>query len=172
MLGLFVFTLTFCALMLGLYLARSFAVPRAVAPVVPGVFMAAGLVPIFMAPQPQAPATGLFTIDLSQYMTAAVGGVPIMFIVMGLVYFSKSMGLSGKGLQGAAMAIGLVLGSLYQISALGVPGTFADGFAIGLYGLGLGILSFMSYDMAGDLIAKAVAFAMGGGPDPGGPGPD
>lgn len=67
-----------------------------------------------------------------------VNGVPLIFVVMGLVELAKVFGASGKLLTGISVGIGLVLGVLYQIS-LGVPVDFAGWFGAGLYGIALGI---------------------------------
>ena len=49
-----------------------------------------------------------------------VNGVPLIFVVMGLVELVKAFGVQGKALTAASFGIGLALGLLYQVS-LGVP---------------------------------------------------
>ena len=67
-----------------------------------------------------------------------VNGIPLIFVVMGLVELAKVFGASGKLLTGISVGIGLVLGVLYQIS-LGAPVDFAGWFGAAVYGLALGI---------------------------------
>jgi hypothetical protein len=74
-----------------------------------------------------------------------VNGVPLIFVVMGLVELTKAFGASGKLLTGLSMAIGLILGVLYQIS-LGIPVDFAGWFGAVLYGLALGITASGVYN--------------------------
>ncbi|MHC4464418.1 MAG: hypothetical protein ACYS30_23760 [Planctomycetota bacterium] len=45
------------------------------------------------------------------------------------------------------MVVGLVLGVGYQISIVGSPASFADGFAMILYGLALGLVASGIYDI-------------------------
>jgi len=74
-----------------------------------------------------------------------VSGVPLFFVVMGLVELTKTFGASGKLLTGISMAIGLVIGVLYQIS-LGVPVGFVGWFGAAIYGLALGITASGVYN--------------------------
>lgn len=74
-----------------------------------------------------------------------VSGVPLIFVVMGLVELTKAFGASGKLLTGLSAFIGLVIGVLYQLS-LGVPATFAGWFGAGVYGLALGITASGVYN--------------------------
>ena len=67
-----------------------------------------------------------------------INGIPLIFVVMGLVELAKVFGASGKALTGISTGIGLVLGILYQLS-LGVPTGFAGWFGAVIYGLALGI---------------------------------
>ena len=72
-------------------------------------------------------------------------GVPLIFVVMGLVELSKAFGASGKLLVGLSMGIGLVIGVLYQIS-LGMPADFAGWFGAAIYGIALGITASGVYN--------------------------
>lgn len=103
----------------------------------------------------------MFGFDLSVYLSAVVSGIPIFFIVIGLVEVVKSLGVAGKALRGVAVALGLLFGVGYEIATLGLPVLFADYFAYAVYGLGLGILSFWTYDLGKGLIDKAVAKYIG-----------
>ncbi len=80
--------------------------------------------------------------DFSQYI---VNGVPLIFVVMGLVELSKAFGASGKLLTGLSMAIGFIFGVLYQVS-LGVPVGFAGWFGACAFGLALGLVASKVYD--------------------------
>lgn len=74
-----------------------------------------------------------------------VGGVPLMFIVLGLVEWSKRLGVSGKWLLVLSMLIGLVIGVLYQVS-LGMPVGFSGWFVAIVFGLGVGVVASGVYD--------------------------
>jgi len=74
-----------------------------------------------------------------------INGIPLFFVVMGLVELAKVFGASGKLLTGISVGIGLVLGVLYQLS-LGVPADFAGWFGAVLYGLALGITASGVYN--------------------------
>ena len=74
-----------------------------------------------------------------------INGIPLIFVVMGLVELTKTFGASGKPLTGISLGIGLVLGVLYQVS-LGVPSDFAGWFGAVIYGLALGITASGVYN--------------------------
>lgn len=74
-----------------------------------------------------------------------VGGVPLMFIVLGLVEWSKRLGVNGKWLLVLSMLIGLVIGVLYQVS-LGMPVGFSGWFVAIVFGLGVGVVASGVYD--------------------------
>ncbi len=74
-----------------------------------------------------------------------VNGIPLIFVVMGLVELAKAFGLSGKVLTAASFAIGLALGVLYQIS-VEVPVGFGGWFGAAVFGLALGLVASKVYD--------------------------
>lgn len=74
-----------------------------------------------------------------------INGIPLIFVVMGLVELTKSFGAQGRLLTGISVAVGLVLGVLYQVS-LGVPADFAGWFGAIVFGIGLGITASKVYD--------------------------
>lgn len=86
--------------------------------------------------------------DLEIFSKAAVSGVPIVALVVALVEWIKRMGVTGKGLNAASMAIGLVFGAGYMISqgALNANDPFTAWFGIVVYGLGLGLTASGIYD--------------------------
>lgn len=74
-----------------------------------------------------------------------VNGVPLIFVVMGLVELAKSFGVQGKALTATSFAIGVALGVLYQIS-LGMPVGFAGWFGSAIFALALGLVASKVYD--------------------------
>lgn len=79
------------------------------------------------------------------FSEALMGGVPLMFVVLGLVEWSKRLGVSGKWLLVLSMLIGLVIGVLYQVS-LGMPVGFSGWFVAIVFGLGVGVVASGVYD--------------------------
>lgn len=74
-----------------------------------------------------------------------VNGVPLIFVVMGIVELIKAFGLQGKALTAASFAVGLALGIAYQIS-LGLPTGYAGWFGAAVFGLALGLVASKVYD--------------------------
>ena len=74
-----------------------------------------------------------------------VNGVPLIFVVMGLVELIKSFGAQGKALTAISFGIGLVVGLLYQVS-LGLPVGFAEWFGSAFFALALGLVASKVYD--------------------------
>jgi len=74
-----------------------------------------------------------------------VNGIPLIFVVMGLVELSKSFGAQGKALTAISFGIGLIVGLLYQIS-LGLPVGFAEWFGSAIFALALGLVASKVYD--------------------------
>ncbi len=77
---------------------------------------------------------------MEQYFDVAVAGIPLLFVVMGLVEWVRQFGVSGNWLRVTSMIVGLVLGMGYQVSQ-GMPATFAAWFAAAVYGLALGVVA-------------------------------
>lgn len=84
--------------------------------------------------------------DIQSYTDAAVAGVPLLFVVFGLVAWIKTFGVTGSWLRVASMLIGLVLGCGYLFSTLGFPVDFGGWFTNLVYGLGLGVVASGVYD--------------------------
>ena len=82
--------------------------------------------------------------DFTQYLVA---GVPLVLVVLGLVEWVKSLGLTGNAVKVVSLAIGLVLGIGYQLS-LAVPVGFGSWFTVTVFGLGLGLVASGIYDAA------------------------
>jgi len=74
-----------------------------------------------------------------------VNGIPLLFVVMGLVELSKSFGAQGKALTAISFGIGLIIGLLYQLS-LGMPADYAGWFGAAVFGLALGLVACKVYD--------------------------
>jgi hypothetical protein len=84
--------------------------------------------------------------EIEAYTGAVVAGVPLMFVVIGLVQWVKSFGVTGNLLRVVSMIIGLVFGGGYIFATVGFPATFAEWFAAVVYGIGLGIVASGVYD--------------------------
>jgi len=81
------------------------------------------------------------------FSDALVNGIPLILVVIGLVEWVKSLGVSGNALRIASLIIGAVLGVLYQVSVQ-VPGDFAGWFGAVVYGIALGLVASGVYDAA------------------------
>lgn len=95
--------------------------------------------------------------NIAAYANAGVAGVPILFVVLGLVQWTKSFGVEGKALRAVSMVIGLLLGAGFMIASAGLPGAFPGWFAVVVYGLGLGVVASGVYDAAEKIVANALA---------------
>ena len=99
--------------------------------------------------------------DLAIFVKAAVSGVPLLFVVIGLVWAWGELGAQGKVQLLSSLATGLVLGFLYMFTTTRPPSGDAweaSGywFACVIYGLGLGLLASVLYSINKDLIKKLV----------------
>ncbi len=74
-----------------------------------------------------------------------VNGIPLVFVVLGLVELTKALGVQGKLLTIISFVIGLVLGVLYQLS-IAPPMGFGGWFAAVVFGLALGLVACKVYD--------------------------
>lgn len=74
-----------------------------------------------------------------------INGIPLIFVVMGLVELLKDFGVVGKALTASSFAIGLIIGILYQIS-IEIPVGFAGWFGTVIFGLALGLVASKIYD--------------------------
>lgn len=93
--------------------------------------------------------------DIAAFANAVVAGVPLLFVVIGLVQFTKKLGATGKVLIIISMAIGLLLGAGFQFATVGFPVNFAGWFGVIVYGLGLGIVASGAYDAVTTAIRAA-----------------
>lgn len=81
------------------------------------------------------------------FSNALVAGIPLVFVVIGLVEWSKRLGVSGKPLLVLSMLAGVALGVLYQYSQQSLEG-FSAWFSAAVYGLALGLVASGIYDAA------------------------
>jgi len=100
--------------------------------------------------------------DLTTYIKAAMQGVPLLFVVIGLVWFWGKLGAKGTIQLLSSMATGLVLGMLYMIAMVRPPSgdwwiIFVYVFGNLIYALGLGILAALLHEWAKDILTKAIA---------------
>jgi hypothetical protein len=91
---------------------------------------------------------------MSDISTLLVGGVPLVLVIFGLVEFSKSLGLSGKGLTVFSLVLGLAFGIGYKIAMAGLPTVFGDWFTVVVFGLALGLVASGFYDFADSRLPK------------------
>ena len=74
-----------------------------------------------------------------------INGIPLIFVVMGLVELLKAFGVTGNRLTVASVGIGMVWGVLYQVS-IAVPAGFAGWFGAAMFGAALGLVASKVYD--------------------------
>ena len=77
---------------------------------------------------------------------AIVNGIPLVFVIGGLVQFAKKFNLSGNACTALSLGLGVVLGIAYQVQA-GLRADFAGWFSAVIYGLALGIATSGLYDL-------------------------
>ncbi|HAD06455.1 MAG TPA: hypothetical protein DCE76_04780 [Anaerolineaceae bacterium] len=82
-----------------------------------------------------------------------VNGIPLVLVVLGLVEWSKRLGVSGQHLQILSMLIGVVLGILYQYSVFPLT-TFGEWFGAVIYGLALGLIASGVYDAVRSAVVR------------------
>jgi hypothetical protein len=84
-----------------------------------------------------------------------VNGIKVVPLIIGLVQFLKSMGVSGtKALRACFAGIGILLGLGAQISANGLPLGFAGWFGLVLYGIALGLVASGLVDAVSDAVKR------------------
>jgi hypothetical protein len=103
--------------------------------------------------------------DPLEFFAVSVAGIPLIFVVMGLVTLWGELGLKGRAQLVSSFITGLLIGGLYQLAELGVPVDFAGWFALAIFGLGLGVVTSGLYETAGKLVRKAIAQPVKDEPD-------
>lgn len=76
----------------------------------------------------------------------SVLGIPLTFVVFGLVAFLGGMGVKGKAQLASSLGLGSVIGFFYQFSMNGAPVDASQWFGYLIYGLGLGVLATGLYE--------------------------
>jgi len=107
--------------------------------------------------------------DLTSFVKATVAGVPLIFVVIGVVYWFKQFKrpdgsplFSGNTLLLISMGWGLFLGSGYMISVTRPPvgdwwTLFVYWFAVAIYGLAMGIVASGLYNAVKAIVEKQFA---------------
>lgn len=100
--------------------------------------------------------------DLSVYIKSAVQGVPLLFVVMGLVWFWGKLGAVGKAQLFSSMGTGFILGMGYMLAVTRPPigdwwTQYIFWFANAVYGIGLGLIASGFYEIGKGVVTKVVA---------------
>jgi len=85
---------------------------------------------------------------MTDFTQLLVGGVPLLFVIFGLVEFIKSLGLTGRWLTISSISLGICFGILYRIAMDGLPMGFSAWFIVCFFGLALGLITSGFYDFA------------------------
>jgi hypothetical protein len=116
---------------------------------------------------------GLSGLDFTAMLQAAVKGVPLLFVVFGLVEWGKrltkkdgSQLIDGNGLLVLSLALGLLFGSGFMIMTERPPESmdwyvqFVYWFGVLVYGIAIGLVASGLYDFVKGLIEKLVTRAI------------
>lgn len=105
--------------------------------------------------------------QIDVFFSAAVSGVPLTFVVFGLVWwYSQAFKLQGRTQTISSLLTGVVLGAGYMVMIAAPPtGTgwwpvYAYWFSVVIYGLGLGVLASGVYEASKDLLLKVITSAL------------
>ena len=116
---------------------------------------------------------GLSGLDFTSFLQAAVKGVPLLFVVFGLVEWAKrltkkdgSQAIDGNGLLVLSLTLGLLFGSGFMVMTERPPLAtdwyvlFVYWFGVGVYGLAIGLVASGLYDFVKGLITQLVGKAI------------
>jgi hypothetical protein len=116
---------------------------------------------------------GLAGLDFVSFLQAAVKGVPLLFVVFGLVEWGKRLTkkdggqlIDGNGLLVLSLALGLLFGSGFMIMTERPPIAgdwyvlFVYWFGVLVYGIAIGLVASGLYDLVKGLIEKLVTRAI------------
>jgi hypothetical protein len=116
---------------------------------------------------------GMAELDFTSFLQAAVKGVPLLFVVFGLVEWAKrltkkdgSQLITGNGLLVLSLFLGLFFGSGFMVMSERPPLSldwyvlFVYWFGVGVYGLAIGLVASGLYDLIKGLITQLVARAV------------
>ena len=107
--------------------------------------------------------------DFSAFLDKAVAGVPLLFVVMGLVEFFKlfkdkdgNQAINGNWLLILSMAWGLLIGSGFMLTQTRPPlgdwwEQYVYWFALVFYGIALGLVASGLYDVIKNIVEKLLA---------------
>ena len=111
--------------------------------------------------------------DFTSFLQAAVKGVPLLFVVFGLVEWSKHLTkkdgtqlIDGNGLLVLSLLLGLLFGSGFMIMTERPPQAsdwyvlFVYWFGVGVYGIAIGLVASGLYDSIKGLITQLVGRAI------------
>lgn len=107
--------------------------------------------------------------DISVYLKAAVAGIPIMFVVLCMVQLFKMFKrrdgtqlITGNWLTLISLVWGFLIGLGYMVLASRPPTTpdwwvsYVYWFTASLYGIGLGLLAAVFYNILKDTLSSTV----------------
>jgi hypothetical protein len=105
----------------------------------------------------------------ASFLDRSVAGVPLLFVVLGLVEFTKAFRnsaggqlVTGNGLFLLSLLYGLLIGGGYMIGSTRPPApgdawiAFVYWFGVGVYGLAVGLVACGLYDTIKNLFTKIV----------------
>ena len=117
--------------------------------------------------------TGIEGMDFTSFLQASVKGVPLLFVVFGLVEWAKrltkkdgSQAIDGNGLLVLSLTLGLLFGSGFMVMTERPPLAtdwyvlFVYWFGVGVYGLAIGLVASGLYDFVKGLITQLVGKAV------------
>lgn len=95
--------------------------------------------------------------QMAEYFGAMVAGVPLLFVVMGLVQWIKGLGVEGNAARYASMGVGVLFGVGYMVFKAPPPTgaawpIYAYWFGNVVYGIGLGVVASGLYDTVKNLL--------------------
>lgn len=90
-------------------------------------------------------------------ITASVLGVPLLFVVIGIVTIFRKAGLEGRALLFASLGWGILIGAGYQLAVNDIPATFGGWFGVVIYGLAIGILAALFYDTLKGMLERSLS---------------
>jgi hypothetical protein len=112
-------------------------------------------------------------LDFTSFLQAAVKGVPLLFVVFGLVEWAKRLtkkdgtqAVTGNGLLVLSLLLGLLFGSGFMImterppESMGWYVQFVYWFGVLVYGIAIGLVASGLYDFVKGLIEKLVTRAI------------
>lgn len=95
--------------------------------------------------------------EFSLFSSASVNGIPLVFVVVGLVQLIGRLGLKGQAQLLSSLLIGAGLGILYQVQAAGaLPSDLASWISVLFYGLGLGVVASGLYETGKEMLIKTM----------------